>query len=59
MDTLFNPDESPADSERERRAAIACFLSHGEGWRDAKGALGGAFAGPAPAMPGLRREKEK
>ena len=31
-------------AERERQAAIACLLSASEGWRDAVGQLGGAFA---------------
>ena len=31
--------------ERERQEAIACFLSVSEGWRDAREALKGAFAG--------------
>jgi hypothetical protein len=31
-------------SDRERHAAIACLLSASEGWRDAVGRLGGAFA---------------
>jgi len=34
--------------QRERQEAIACFLSASEGWKDAKGALKGAFA----ALPG-------
>ena len=33
-----------AASEQERQAAIACLLSASEGWRDAVGRLGGAFA---------------
>jgi hypothetical protein len=35
---------STAD-QRSREEAIACFLSGGEGWRDAVRSLGGAFAG--------------
>jgi hypothetical protein len=35
-------DETAAN--RERQAAIACLLSASEGWRDAVGQLGGAFA---------------
>jgi hypothetical protein len=31
-------------SSRERKAAIACFLAGGEGWREALDRLGGAFA---------------
>ncbi len=33
--------------ECQRQAAIACYLSAGEGWRDASQLLGGAFAGHA------------
>ena len=29
---------------RERKVAIACFLAGGEGWREARAVLGGAFA---------------
>nr|WP_294847713.1 hypothetical protein [uncultured Sphingomonas sp.] len=29
---------------RDRHAAMACFLSASEGWRDAKGTLKGTFA---------------
>jgi hypothetical protein len=32
------------ESSRERKAAIACFLSGGDGWREALALLGGAFA---------------
>jgi len=31
--------------ERQRQAAIACYLSASDGWRDAGQLLGGAFAG--------------
>ena len=31
-------------SDRERREAIACYLSGSEGWDDAVQRLGGAFA---------------
>jgi hypothetical protein len=30
--------------ERDRENAIACYLSAGEGWREAMRKLGGAFA---------------
>jgi hypothetical protein len=30
--------------ERSRKEAIACYLSGGDGWRDAMKALGGTFA---------------
>jgi hypothetical protein len=29
---------------RERDKAVACYLSAGEGWREAKQRIGGAFA---------------
>ena len=38
---------------------MVCFLSQGEGWRDAKGALGGAFAGRVETGPRLRDGKEE
>jgi hypothetical protein len=44
--------------ERERQArddAIACYLSGGEGWRDAARLLGGTFA--AEAETGLKESK--
>lgn len=31
-------------NERSRKDAIACYLSGGEGWRDALKTLGGTFA---------------
>jgi len=34
-------------SARDRRHAIACYLSASEGWRNASERLGGAFAGRA------------
>ena len=34
-------------SDRDRRHAIACFLSASEGWRNASQRLGGAFASRA------------
>jgi hypothetical protein len=33
--------------ERQRQAAVACYLSASDGWRDAGHLLGGAFAGEA------------
>jgi hypothetical protein len=35
---------SPASGVQARQAAIACFLSASEGWRDARDTLQGAFA---------------
>jgi hypothetical protein len=40
--------------ERARQHAIACYLSAGEGWREAVKELGGAFA---EEEPGLRERK--
>jgi len=52
--------------ERQRQAAIACYLSASDGWRDAGQLLGGAFAGEsrqansaaAGTETGLSRGKE-
>ena len=41
-------------SSRARHEAIACFLSAGEGWREAVKKLGGAFA---EEEAGLRERK--
>ena len=47
--------DSGADSdERSREDAIACYLSGGDGWRDALKMLGGTFAEEAA---GLRERK--
>jgi hypothetical protein len=50
-------------SDRDRRYAIACFLSASEGWRNASQRLGGAFAGRAFARTetktGLSAGKEE
>jgi hypothetical protein len=40
--------------ERSRQDAIACYLSGGDGWRDAMKSLGGTFAEEAA---GLRERK--
>ena len=40
--------------ERSREDAIACYLSGGEGWRDALKMLGGTFA---EGEAGLRERK--
>ena len=42
------------DHEGSRYEAIACFLSAGEGWRDAVKQIGGAFA---EGTTGLRERK--
>jgi hypothetical protein len=52
LDLLGKKD---AGEERTREDAIACYLSAGEGWREAVKLLGGTFAeGPV----GLRERKE-
>ena len=38
----------------DQRAAIACYLSAGEGWREALKALRGAFASGSAATPAAR-----
>ncbi len=40
--------------ERSRQDAIACYLSGGEGWRDALKTLGGTFA---EQLTGLKERK--
>ena len=45
-------------SDRERQAAIACLLSASEGWREAVGRLGGAFA-DGGTKTGLTDGKDK
>ena len=47
-------DDSAEEAGRSREDAIACYLSGGEGWRDAVKLLGGTFAEGAT---GLRRRK--
>ena len=45
LDDLLSMLGSGADvDERSRQDAIACYLSGGEGWRDAMKMLGGTFA---------------
>lgn len=39
---------------RSRQDAIACYLSGGEGWRDAVKMLGGAFAAEAAGLKGRK-----
>ena len=47
---------SPAGEEgRSREDAIACYLSGGEGWREAVKRLDGTFAG---GVAGLRERKD-
>jgi hypothetical protein len=55
LDELLALLGSGADAdERSRQAAIACYLSGSEGWRDAMKTLGGTFAEEAA---GLRERK--
>ena len=45
LDELFAMLENGADGDAgSREDAIACYLSAGEGWREAMKRLGGAFA---------------
>ena len=56
LDDLLALLDSGADfDERSRQDAIACYLSGGDGWRDALKTLGGTFAEGAA---GLRERKE-
>jgi hypothetical protein len=41
--------------DRSREDAIACYLSSGDGWREAVKLLGGTFAG---GLPGLKERKD-
>jgi hypothetical protein len=47
--------ESAEGDRRSREDAIACYLSGGDGWREAVKVLGGTFAQGAA---GLRERKE-
>jgi hypothetical protein len=46
--------DTGADADRDRRRAIACYLSASEGWTEAVQRLGGAFAAQGT---GLRERK--
>ena len=51
LDDLLALLGSGADvDERSREDAIACYLSGGEGWREAMRMLGGTFAGEATGL---------
>ena len=50
-------ESQPGDALQDWRDAIACYLSAGDGWRDALQRLGGAFAGDG-AEQRLSRDKE-
>jgi len=49
-DLLALLDSGAEIDERSREDAIACYLSGGEGWRDAMKVLGGTFAGEATGL---------
>ena len=51
LELLGNPAEK---GERSREDAIACYLSRGDGWREALKLLGGTFA---EELPGLKERK--
>jgi hypothetical protein len=51
-------ESTESAAERERQAAIACLLSASEGWRDAVGQLGGAFA-EVVRQRGLTGDKDR
>ena len=44
LDEVFLKGMFAAPSQRTRQDAITCYLSGGEGWQEAIGLLGGAFA---------------
>ena len=51
LDELLALLGSGADAdERTRQDAIACYLSGGDGWRDAMKMLGGTFAEEATGL---------
>lgn len=44
------------NAARSREAAIACYLSASEGWREAMKQLGGAFAEEAAGLKGRKED---
>jgi hypothetical protein len=52
LDLLGNP---AVEAGRSREDAIACYLSGGDGWREAMKSLDGTFAG---GVAGLRERKD-
>jgi hypothetical protein len=48
-------DQSPP-GDRAREDAIACYLSGGDGWRDAVKTIGGAFAAEATGLKGRKED---
>ena len=59
LEELLAAFGSVAAGGASRNDAMARFLSGAEGWRDARKALRGAFAGTVPPGPGLTGEKDK
>jgi hypothetical protein len=58
VDELLSALSAPVDGQgQERQEAIACLLSASEGWREAREALGGAFAG-VPRAAWLWKDKD-
>ena len=57
LDDLLALLGSGADGDaRSREDAIACYLSAGEGWREAMKRLGGAFAEGAAELKGRKAD---
>jgi hypothetical protein len=57
LDELLALLGSGADGDgRSREDAIACYLSAGEGWREAMKRLGGAFAEGAAELKGRKAD---
>ena len=57
LDELLALFGSGADGDgRSREDAIACYLSAGEGWREAMKRLGGAFAEGAAELKGRKAD---
>ena len=55
LDDLLSLLDSGAEvDDRSRQDAIACYLSGGDGWRDAMKMLGGTFA---EEVTGLKERK--
>ena len=54
---LASLDGRPTTSAEERQAAIVCLLSASDGWRDASGRAGGAFANDGTEETGLKVRK--
>lgn len=49
--------QKQAKAAGDRSGAIACYLSRGDGWRDASQRLGGAFA--KGERPSERRDRDE